>query len=89
MTDHSALIERLEAGPQSGCAELPGWEELCAEAAAALRDLMEWRDMAADLMRVCTTPERFEEASTLQVYARMRGLLATLPSAPNQAKEGE
>lgn len=44
--DHSALIERLEGGPQSGCAELPGWEELCAEAAAALRDLTEWRGIA-------------------------------------------
>lgn len=51
MTDHSALIERLEAGSKQTitryCGDLDGAivsHDLLAEAAAALRDLTEWRD---------------------------------------------
>ncbi|WP_433950827.1 hypothetical protein [Brevundimonas bullata] len=54
MTDHSALIERLDEAEASiqSCLDagdrVPGCltNELCAEAAAALRDLTEWRDPA-------------------------------------------
>jgi hypothetical protein len=47
MTDHSALIERLEAFSSAEQTDTP-WvaDELVAEAAAALRDLTEWRDIA-------------------------------------------
>lgn len=49
MTDHSALIERLEAGFLSSNphhSEVYQTNTLLAEAAKALRDLTEWRDIA-------------------------------------------
>ena len=52
MTGHSALIERLEAAAESASRTIMGrrgqsvLHPLLAEAAAALRDLTEWRDIA-------------------------------------------
>jgi len=53
MTGHSALIERLEAGSKQTitryCGDLDGAivsHDLLAEAAACIRELVEWRDIA-------------------------------------------
>jgi hypothetical protein len=44
--DVEEMAKRLEEGPQAGCAENPGWEEMAAEAAAMLRALARERDEA-------------------------------------------
>lgn len=46
MTDHSALIERLEAMADEPSRLVREVDRVLAEAAVALRDLKEWRDIA-------------------------------------------
>lgn len=48
------------------------------EAGRKLAESDNLNDRAADLMRQCTDPERFEGASTLNVYANMRAWLSDL-----------
>jgi hypothetical protein len=43
--DVEELAKRLEEGPQAGCAENPGWEEMAAEAADMLRSLAREREV--------------------------------------------
>ncbi|WP_312784633.1 hypothetical protein [Brevundimonas sp.] len=52
------------------------------EAERKLAEAVGLNERAADLMRMCTDPERFEGASTLNVYANMRSWLSDLPPAP-------
>ena len=52
------------------------------EAERKLAEAVGLNDRAADLMRQCTDPERFEGVSTLNVYANMRAWLSDLPPAP-------
>lgn len=48
------------------------------EAERKLAEADKRNDRAADLMRQCTDPDRFEGASTLNVYANMRAWLSDL-----------
>lgn len=81
LAENAALRGRNEAADriiaqQSACAD-----EQTARATEAERKLAEaegLNDRAADLMRQCTDPERFEGASTLNVYANMRAWLSDL-----------
>jgi len=52
------------------------------EAERKLAEAVGLNDRAAELMRQCTDPERFEGVSTLNVYANMRAWLSDLPPAP-------
>lgn len=52
------------------------------EAERKLAEAVGLNDRAAELMRQCTDPERFEGVSTLNVYANMRAWLSALPPAP-------
>ena len=57
------------------------------EAERKLAEAVGLNDRAAELMRQCTDPERFEGASTLNVYANMRAWLSDLPPAPGAEDE--
>ncbi len=59
-----------------------GVKPMLSEVPGELRKMRSLIDRAADLMRQCTDPERFEGASTLNVYANMRAWLSDLPPAP-------
>ncbi len=49
-----------------------------AESERKLAEADKLNDRAANLMRQCTDPDRFEGASTLNVYANMRAWLSDL-----------
>lgn len=100
MTDHSALIERLEG-------DATNWltaDRQRKEAAAALRDLAEWRDIETfDAIPTKHKPRpavfyfepliegRTHLSATVELSRTFGRRLCThwlpLPSAPNQAKE--
>lgn len=53
-------------------------EDAWLKAERKLAEAMGLHERAAELMRQCTDPERFEGASTLNVYANMRAWLSDL-----------
>ncbi|WP_303718052.1 hypothetical protein [Brevundimonas naejangsanensis] len=55
-----------------------GVKPMLSEVPGELLKMRSLLDRAADLMRQCTDPERFEGASTLNVYANMRAWLSSL-----------
>jgi len=55
-----------------------GMKPMLSEVPGELRKMRSLIDRAADLMRQCTDPDRFERASTLNVYANMRAWLSDL-----------
>ncbi|MDM8352849.1 hypothetical protein [Brevundimonas diminuta] len=59
-----------------------GVKPMLSEVPGELRKMRSLLDRAAELMRQCTDPKRFEGASTLNVYANMRAWLSDLPPAP-------
>lgn len=59
-----------------------GVKPMLSEVPGELRQMRSMLDRAAELMRQCTDPDRFEGASTLNVYANMRAWLSSLPPAP-------
>lgn len=69
-------IGRLETSEAAGIVE--GWQDRATEAERKLAEAVGLNERAADLMRQCTDPERFEGASTLNVYANMRAWLSSL-----------
>lgn len=102
MTDHSALIERLEAvnkEAETSVFHVCASPTLLAEAAAALRDLTEWRDIATapkdgSWFLACWAGPAFavvqwDSCDWIEgdmVVGEPDGWLP-LPSAPDQAKE--
>lgn len=93
MTDHSALIERLEAkADKLGCDE---WRApaLLKEAAAALRDQQDRHEgMEEDLYQAVLVAYKRGAVTWVEMnYPKWFGWIkegrACLPSAPNQAKE--
>ena len=97
MTDHSALIERLEAyGPTNEWGDKVH-HTICDEAAAALREAVEaLRPFAAhaghyahktDRAMIGGTVSNGFPRNTLTVGHCRRARAFILPSAPNQAKE--
>lgn len=91
MTDHSALIERLEALLAGEPVFVVGHP--VREAISALRDLTEWREgMEEDLFQaVSVAYHRGAVEWTRRNYPKWFDWIeegrACLPSAPNQAKE--
>lgn len=69
-------IGKLETSEAAGIVE--GWQKRATEAERKLAEAVGLNERAADLMRQCTDPERFEGASTLNVYANMRAWLSDL-----------
>lgn len=55
-----------------------GVKPMLSEVPGELRKMRSLINRAADLMRQCTDPDRFEGASTLNVYANMRAWLSDL-----------
>jgi hypothetical protein len=94
MTDHSALIERMEAFSSAEQTDTP-WvaDELVAEAAAALRDQQDRHEgMEEDLYQAVLVAYKRGAVTWVEMnYPKWFGWIkegrACLPSAPNQAKE--
>lgn len=103
MSDHSALIERLEERVAYDKRHFTV-DPLHAEAAAALRDLTEWRPIvtaptgAVEMIGLCGPKDirliwYFYPSSRTQGWCDQNGKRVypthwlPLPSAPNQAKE--
>ncbi|GEM_PF-3598120 len=89
--DHAELAGTLSSPFNACCyrdrclaliAEVAALRETNTEAERKLAEAVGLNERAADLMRQCTDPERFEGASTLTVYANMRAWLSDLPPAP-------
>lgn len=74
LAENAALRERLETARIARAAH----NRQHGEAERKLAEAERLNDRAADLMRQCTDPERFEGASTLNVYANMRAWLSDL-----------
>lgn len=94
MTDHSALIERLEKYcPALVGAHFPDLSKLIAEAAAALRDQQDRHEgMEEDLYQAVLVAYKRGAVTWVEMnYPKWFGWIkegrACLPSAPNQAKE--
>jgi len=71
IAEDEALIRNLEAQNEDA-------ETRATEAERKLAEAVGLNDRAAELMRQCTDPERFEGASTLNVYANMRAWLSDI-----------
>ena len=74
----AAWSEVLEATGCKDGGELVDRATRATEAERKLAEAVGLNERAAELMRQCTDPERFEGASTLNVYANMRAWLSDL-----------